>query len=59
MAEKTMRPYVAFYRGKQMDVEAETSRAAQIKAAALFKAKKEYEVSVVLADVPVDPASLG
>lgn len=54
-----MRPYIAFYRGKQIEVQAESSYAAQRKAAAIFKAKKEYEVSVLLADVPVDPASFG
>jgi hypothetical protein len=54
-----MRKYVAFYRGKQIEVEAATSREAQLKAAKLFKAKKEWEVTVVLADVPIDPASLG
>ena len=53
-----MRTYKAFYRGRTMVVQAETSYAAQTKAAALFKAKKSYEVTVVLCDVPVDTASL-
>lgn len=53
-----MRTYVAFYRGRQLTVQAETSYAAQLKAAAMMKARKSYEVTVVLADVPVDPATL-
>ena len=52
------RTYVAFYRGRQLTVEAETSYAAQQKAAVLFKARKSHEVTVVLADVPVDAAGL-
>ncbi len=50
--------FIAFYRGKQLEVQADTSYAAQLKAAALFKAKKSYEVTVLRADVPVAPASL-
>jgi len=42
--------YVAFYKGKQMDVYADTSYEAQKKAAVSFKAKKSYEVTVVLAE---------
>lgn len=42
--------YVAFYKGKQMDVYADTSLQARDKAAAAFKAKKAYEVTVVLAE---------
>ena len=48
-----MRPYVAFYRGRQIPVSAESSYAAQRKAAAIFKAKKSWEVTVVLADVEI------
>jgi hypothetical protein len=56
--------YVCFYKGKQLTVEALRSFDAQEKAAKLFKAKKSYQVHVVLAakngvPVPVDPASLG
>lgn len=50
--------YVAFYKGKKIAVQALRSYDAQLKAAAIFKAKKPYEVAVVLADKPVDPASL-
>lgn len=41
---------IAFYRGKQIEVYAATSYEAQQKAAALFKARKRYEVTVVLAE---------
>jgi len=51
-------PFVAFYRGKQTVVHAATSYDAQLKAAAFFKAKKSYEVTVVRADVPVDTTSI-
>jgi len=54
-----MRTYVAFYKNKKNTVTAESSYAAQEQAAAIFKARKRYDVAVVLADVPVDPASLG
>jgi hypothetical protein len=53
-----MRTYKAFYRGKQVEVTADRSIDAQEKAAKIFKAKKQYEVTVVLCDVPFDPASL-
>ena len=43
-----MHTYHAFYRGKQIELEAETSFAAQEKAATLMKAKKSYEVTVIL-----------
>ncbi len=44
-----MNGYKAFYRGKTADVYAATSIEAQAKAAAIFKARKTYEVTVVLA----------
>jgi hypothetical protein len=53
-----MRTYKAFYRGKTCIVIAETSYSAQEQAASFFKAKKSYDVAIVLADVPVDTASL-
>ena len=40
--------YVAFYKGKQVDVKADTTLAAQNTAAKHFKAKKSYDVTVVL-----------
>lgn len=45
-----MNGYVAFYRGKRIEVQAETSYKAQLKAAELFRTKKSYEVTVVLAE---------
>lgn len=42
--------YIAFYKGKQTEVYANTSYEAQQKAAAVFKAKKAYDVTVVLAE---------
>ena len=55
MNESTMNGYVAFYRGKRMEVEAKTSYEAQQTAAKAFKAKKSYEVSVVLAETGGQP----
>ena len=46
-----MRPYIAFYKGKQVQVEASSSYEAQQKASVIFKAKKSYEVTVMLSDV--------
>ncbi len=45
-----MNGYICFWRGKRIEVRAESSYAAQLKAAALFKARKAYEVSVTLAE---------
>jgi hypothetical protein len=45
-----MNGYVAFYRGKRHEVHADSSYQAQQKAAQHFKAKKSYEVTVVLAE---------
>jgi hypothetical protein len=41
--------YIAYYKGKQIEVYANTSYEAQTKASAIFKAKKSYDVSVYLA----------
>jgi len=43
-----MNTYKAFYKGKTMQVLADTSYEAQKKAASSFKAKKSYDVSVML-----------
>lgn len=48
-----MNGYVAFYRGKKIDVYAETSYAAMMQAVERFKAKRPYEVTVVLAEKDV------
>ena len=45
-----MNGYKAFYRGKTCEVWADTSYQAQQKASAIFKAKKSYEVTVVLCE---------
>lgn len=45
-----MNGYVCFYRGKRIEVHAETTFEAQQKAAAQFKARKSYEVTVMLAE---------
>lgn len=45
-----MNGYVAFYKGKRAEVYAATSYEAQQKAAAIFKARKAYEITVVLAE---------
>jgi len=45
-----MNGYIAFYKGRQIEVMADTSYQAQQKAAQQFKARKSYEVTVVLAE---------
>lgn len=45
----TVNTYAAFYRGRSIGVNADSSYAAQVKAAAIFKARKSYDVTVVLA----------
>lgn len=59
-----MNTYCCYYRSKETKVEAETSREAQVKGAAFFKAKKDYEVSVTLIAVgetvvPINTCTLG
>ena len=46
----TQNGYKAFYKGKSIEVYAETSLEAQQKAAAQFKARKSYDVTVVLCE---------
>ncbi len=50
-----MNGYKAFWRGRNIEVFAETSLAAQTKAAAQFKAKKSWEVTVVLCETQGTP----
>jgi hypothetical protein len=50
--------YIAFYKGQQKVIHADTSLKARDIAAVLFKAKKAYDVTVVLVDQVVDTASL-
>ena len=53
-----MRTYKAFYKEKTATIHAESSYEAQQRAAKEFRAKKRYDVTVVLADVPVNTASI-
>lgn len=53
-----MNGYIAFYRGKQAEVRATSSYEAQKQAALLFRAKKSYEVTVVLAEKAGKPVTL-
>lgn len=46
-----LKGYVCFYKGKRIEVYADSSYAAQQKAATLLKAKRSYEVTVVLAEM--------
>ena len=47
--------YIALWRGKRIEVYANTSYEAQQKAAAILKAKKAYEVTVMLAERAGEP----
>lgn len=49
-----MNGYKAFYRGKSMEVMAETSYKAQQIAAEKFKAKKRHEVTIMLCELDND-----
>lgn len=46
-----MNGYKAFYKGKELEVYAKTSYKAQLEATKLFKAKKSYNVTVVLCEI--------
>ena len=43
-----MNTYECFWKSKSITVEADTSYNAQLKAQTLFKAKKSYEITVML-----------
>lgn len=45
-----MNGYVCFYKGKRIEVMAATSYEAQKKAAELLKAKRSWEVTVMIAE---------
>lgn len=45
-----MNGYKAFWRGREIEVYAPTSYAAQLEAARIFKARKSYEVSVIICE---------
>lgn len=46
-----MNGYKAFYKSKEIEVYAESRYSAQLKAAEVFKAKKSYDVHVVLCEL--------
>jgi hypothetical protein len=50
LENKSENGYIAFYKGRQIEVYAASSYAAQLKAAQIFKARKNYDVTVVLAE---------
>lgn len=54
-----MNGYKTFYKGKEFEVYAETPYAAQLKAAEHFKAKKSYQVHVVLCELNATPDKPG
>jgi hypothetical protein len=53
--ESTQYPFVGMYRGKRCEVYAATSYEAQKLAAAIFKAKRTYDVTVMRADITHTP----
>lgn len=50
-----MNGYVAFYKGKRIEVRAETLLKARDLAAAQFKARKAFEVNIILAEIDNKP----
>ena len=50
-SDSALRPYIALYKGKKVQVLAPSSYEAQTLGARALKAKKAYEVSVYLADI--------
>lgn len=50
-----MNKYIAFYKGKKIVVEAPTSLQARDAAAEIFKAKKAYDVTVMLSELEGKP----
>lgn len=50
-----MNTYIAFYRGRRVEVQADTTYEGQRKAAKLFRARKAYEVTVMLAEKDGQP----
>jgi hypothetical protein len=53
-----MRTYIAFYKGREHVVQADSSYAAQLAAAEYFRARKSYDVTVMLADVEHSTAAI-
>ena len=59
-----MNTYMAFYKLQKIVVKAESSYEAQLEAARVLKAKKSYDVAIVLVEVAgrqvtIAPASIG
>ncbi len=52
-----MNGYICFYRGKRTEVRATNPLEAQQKAAAHFKARKAYDVTVMLAELNGAPVT--
>ena len=52
-----MNGYKAFYKGREIEVRATTSYEAQTVAAALFKARKAYDVTVMLCEKAGEPVT--
>lgn len=46
-----MNGYIAIYKGKQIEVYADSSYKAQLKAAEILKVKKSYQVNVYLCEI--------
>jgi len=53
------RTYLAYYRGRTIEIKAPNSYTAQNLAAIQFGARKSYQVAVVLAHQAIDTASIG
>jgi len=52
-----MNTYIAFYKGRQIEVQADTSHEAQKRAADRFAAVKSYDVTVILAEKDGQPVT--
>lgn len=50
-----MNGYICFYKGKKVEILADSTYAAQKKAAEIFKAKKPFEITVMLAEKEGNP----
>ncbi len=50
MGNKPKMVYIALYKGKKLEVEAASLLQARDKAAELFKAKKPWEIAIMLAE---------
>jgi len=53
-----MSTFICFYKNQKFVVNAESKYAAQKLAATHFRTKKPWDIAIVLADIPLDTASL-